>query len=431
MRKLLLATVASLSTILAAGAAHAQAVTPVAPGSIRVHLNGYLQFDVGTMGGTGMSGGSGATAYKKNAIDTSGDVRLYPGFDGMTVDGLGYGAQIELRTTTANANGSGVNSNSTSDNGFDGIYVRRAYGYLGTTDYGYVRFGQTDSAFSLLQRGVIEAFGDGGQFNDDGGPVTMLPSAPGQFIYADQGALYTTNKIVYISPSIEDPLLNGKLSVSMGFEPNSNGIKEGYANTGSCYAANVVSTGCAANLNARRRNTFDGMIDYSVVFGNITTKASVGYLDAQPVAYTGEPLAAAPYGYASMGVVQAGIQTSIKGLATDSDSITLGANVKSGSVEDGYKFKPRGARNALAYIVGAAYDNGPYTVGGSFFDSQSANGVGTDGGHTLSEYGAAAGANYAIAKPMSLWLEYLYGSQHTATTDDHSQVLALGATIKW
>jgi hypothetical protein len=169
MRKLLLATAASLSTLLAAGTANAQSLKPVAPGTVLIHLNGYLQFDFAGVGGNGMSGGSAATGstvalFKNGTIGETGDIRLYPGFDGMTVNGIAYGAQIELRTATTNANGAGVNSNGTSTNGVGSLYVRRAYGYIGTTDAGYVRFGQGDGAFELLQRGVIETFGDGSQW---------------------------------------------------------------------------------------------------------------------------------------------------------------------------------------------------------------------------------------------------------------------------
>ncbi len=48
MRKLLLASAATMGALLVTvGGAHAQPVTPVAPGTIAVHLNGYLQFGIG------------------------------------------------------------------------------------------------------------------------------------------------------------------------------------------------------------------------------------------------------------------------------------------------------------------------------------------------------------------------------------------------
>ncbi|MDE1907047.1 MAG: porin, partial [Rhodospirillales bacterium] len=59
MKRVLKASGIALGIISAAvGAAGAQPVEPVAPGTIQVHLNGYLQFLFGTVGGNGMSGGS-------------------------------------------------------------------------------------------------------------------------------------------------------------------------------------------------------------------------------------------------------------------------------------------------------------------------------------------------------------------------------------
>ncbi len=429
MRKLLLASAASMGALLAAtSGAMAQPAKPVAPGTVAVHLNGYLQFAIGAVGGNGMTGGTGATAYKLSPVGTIGDVRLYPGVDGMTDNGIAYGAQVELRTTTSNATGKGVNNASTNTTaGVNSIYVRRAYGYLGTTEFGYVRFGQTDGAFTLLQRGVIEAFGDGAQWTAEGAPVNLLPSgAPGQFIYADQGALYTTDKLVYISPAVAEPVLNGKFSAVVSFEPNSNGIKEGYANLGSVYGAQASSI--AGGSNTRRRNTFDGMVNYGVNLGGFATQVSGGYLASSPLGnLTGTQV------YSSMGVFQAGAQTTYGGL-------TVGANLKSGSVEDGYAFKPRGGRNALAYTVGAVYAVGPYSVGASYFNSQTAGGWSATNGdaRTLSEYGFATGANYAVAKPVSLFVEYMYGHAHqpgnvklSTKGNTQAQVVAAGATIKW
>lgn len=451
MRKLLLATAASLSTLLAAVPANAQSLVPVAPGTVRVHLNGYLQFMLGTVGGNGMSGGSykAGTAWKNNSVGTMGDVRIYPGFDGMTVNNIAYGVQVELRTTTSNANGAGVNgtgatttttttiggqtvTQTVTGNGTGSLYVRRAYGYVGTETYGYVRAGQGDGAFELLQTGVVEQFGDGGQWTQDGGLVSLLPSGkPGQFIYADQGNLYTTDKIVYISPAYVDPLLGGKLSAAVSYEPNSNGIKEGAASISSNYSElnNAIPGGSAT----RRQNTWDGMVKYGVKLGGFANMFSAGYLASSPTGNTSGQQA-----YAPMGVWQVGGQTTYKGLFTDSDAVTVGGNIKGGSVADGYAFRVRGGRNALAYIVGGYYTTGPWVVGTSFFDSQTAAGQGKNGvtaGKTLGEYGVSVGGNYILAKQFSLFAQYMYGHKHAYNiapgTNGQAQGFAAGFTAKW
>jgi predicted porin len=137
-------------------------------------------------------------------------------------------------------------------------------------------------------------------------------------------------------------------------------------------------------------------------------------------------------------VWQVGGQTAYTGLFSDTDVATFGANIKGGAVADKYAFRVRGGRNALAYIVGGTYTTGPYVVGASFFDSQTAAGPGKNGntaGKTLSEYGVAVGANYIVAKPLSLFIQYMYGHRHAYNIapqgNNQAQGVAMGATFKW
>ena len=117
---------------------------------------------------------------------------------------------------------------------------------------------------------------------------------PGEFAYADQGALYTTDKVMYISPAVAEPYLGGNFSAMASYEPNSNGIKEGYANcataaSGSTCAA-LSSTSTAGNFNAKaRQNTFDVAGQYALKMNGFNSKVSAGFLDGSPMRYTGAP----------------------------------------------------------------------------------------------------------------------------------------------
>jgi hypothetical protein len=447
MRKLLLASVASMSTLLAASAAHAQAVKPVAAGTIVVHLNGYFQFGMDDENSTYNTYTTGGSTSKLNPITTNGEVRIYPGFDAMTLNGIEYGVQVELRTSFTDP-GKGVNSNAASTSGTGSLYVRRAYGYVGTKQDGYVRFGQTDGAFTLLQTGVIEAFGDGSQFSSSDTSLQVVPSKaqPGQFIYADQGALYATDKVVLISPAITESHMGGTFSAMASYEPNSNGIKQGYANCGyaSTSCASVSSTGSnyTSTTAKQRQNTFDVAAQYALKANGFNSKASFGFLDGSPIRYTGAYNAA--YELDQLQVMEFGAQTTYMG-------VTLGANVKWGQTLDGYAPKPVGTRNGLTYIVGGNYVVGPYVIGASFFDGQTAGNytpakVGKEG-RTLSEYGASVGGNYVIGKDMSLYAQYMYGHSQQygngfagagtgagatpAKNNTQMQLLSIGATYKW
>jgi hypothetical protein len=438
MRKLLMASAATLGALLATtGGALAQPVKPVAPGTIVVHLNGYLQFSIGDIGSSYNTDG----ADKLNPVTSDGDARLYSGFDAETLSGVAYGAQIELRTSTSDAGVAAQNKTGTAGtSGDEAIYVKRAYGYIGTPEAGFVRLGQGDSAFTLMQTGVIEAFGDGAQLNTDGGIFSAVPSSatPGNFIFADASALYATSKVVYLTPVIAG------FSGGFGYEPSSNGLKEGYADcangtTVSSATASVCSSESASNFTAdqgkRRKNTIDAAVEYSVKSMGFVTKLSAGYLHGAPIAYDGAPGALGTsdlhYGYDDLSVYEIGGQTTFAGL-------TLGADVKGGATEDSFAFKPKGARDGLTYIVGATYVLGPYVLGGNFYDGQT-SGAYIPGsktiGKTLEEYGAALGGNYVVGKDLSLFVQYEYGYKHQIGEYLHNkaqfQAIATGATFKW
>jgi hypothetical protein len=455
MRKVLLA---SAGVLLAAGAAaNAQPVKPAAPGTIAVHVNGYFQFGLDDVGSTYNTYTTGGSTSKLNPVTTNGEFRLYPGFDATTIGGISYGAQVQLNTTFSDANkGAGSNTTSTGT-GTGSLYVRRAYGYLGTPDDGYVRFGQTDGAFTLLQTGVIEAFGDGSQFtSQDSASQYVVPSKarPGQFIYADQGSLYATDKVVLISPSLAEPYLGGQFSAMASYEPNGNGLKEGYATCAVAgpTCASLSSTGTFnSTLATERQNTFDVAGQYALKAFGFNSKASVGFLDGNPIRYTGSTAGAnAAYNLDKLQVTQVGLQTTHNDLFLGGDAITLGANVKWGQTLDAYAPKPKGGRDALAYIVGGNYVIGPYVIGASFFDSQTAGNyyAGKKGeARTLSEYGAAVGGNYVIGKDLSLYAQYLYGHSHQpgngfagagtgvgatpAKSNTQMQLVSVGGTFKW
>jgi hypothetical protein len=435
-----------MGALLAAGAAHAQPVKPVAPGTIVVHLNGQFQFDIGDFGSSVNSVTTTAGTSKLNSVVANGELRLYPGFDAETLSGIDYGAQAEIRTGFSDAgvgqNGgkpTTVNGNSSQDS----LYVRRAYGYIGTSQYGYLRFGQIDPAFSLLQTGVINNFGDGNAWKNDGGVATLLPTnaAPGgTIVWADQVSLYGTNKLVYITPKLYG--FGGAFS----YEPNSNGLNEGYFNntTATSTSAELASSTVPGDIGKRRKNTVDVMVQYTYKANGVLAKLSGGYLHAAPLTYTGTQAAAIAagatplvHGYANLSVYQFGAAVTYAGL-------TLGGNIKGGETLDSYAFVPKGARNAFAYTVGLNYTVGPYVIGANYFDAQTAGNYdptkyGKEA-RTLNENGVIVGGNYIVGKDLSLFLQYMYGQRHQPgntgigtgkSGNGQVQVVALGATLKW
>jgi hypothetical protein len=433
MRKFLLASVAALGMIAgASGTAHAQAAKPVAPGTLVVHLNGLLTFQLDAVG----SSVNTFAGYKLNPITDAGFLRLYPGFDAMTTNGFEYGVASEIRDNYSNA-GQGISENSTGTNGTPSLVIRRAYAYLGTKEAGIVRIGQGDGPWTLMQDGVFENMGDGNLWNSDGGIGSLVPGAAHPtWLFSDTGALYATQKIVYLSPSF------GGVNFGIGYEPNSNGFKEGIANCGvASVTCGALSSAPGGEGNARRKNTIDAMVQYTMTMQGFGVKLSGGYITAAPIGNSGGVLTGTHFtgNYKTLGVATVGGQVSFAGLM-------LGANVKDGQVNNGYTFLLPGQRRAIDYLVSAEYTMGPAIIGGYYFDNQSAGGhTATNGvARTEQDNGVAIGANYAVTPNLGLFVTYLYGQRKqigydfasgttgtTAYNRVHSQAIGAGASLKW
>ncbi len=438
MRKFLLGSVAALGLIAgASGAAQAQALKPVAPGTLVVHLNGLFTYQLDGIG----SSVNNYKGYKLNPVMNAGFLRLYPGFDAMTNNGFEYGVASEIRDEFTNA-GQGEQENGTSlagaaNNGAEGLIVRRAYAYLGTKQAGILRIGQGDGPWTLMQDGVFENFGDGNQWNSDGGIGNLVPGAAHPtWLFSDTGALYTSLKMVYLSPSY------GGANFGIGFEPNSNGIKEGLANctvAQSTCAALAAAPGGAGN--ARRKNTLDAMVQWTGVAMGFGIKASGGYIIASPIGNSGGELGTTGFrgDYKQLEIATAGAQISYAGFM-------LGANIKDGQVNNGYTFLLPGQRRALDYLISAEYTMGPAIIGAYYFNNQSAgahSALTPTVARTEQDNGVAVGANYAVTPNLGLFVTYIYGQRKQPGFDfatnavgdaynrTHSQAIGAGAALKW
>ena len=159
MRKIMLAATA-IAALGLAGAANAQTSVPDATpnfglpivpggaaldaGTVNVFVKGkvYTSMSVGSDSGSSGAGNGGA---KLNSVDLMSMMRLYFGFDGKSNQGLGYGANVEVRQFYDGqyANGSAA----------DPLQVRREFVYFGTDAAGKVRMGTVDGPFGLMEVG--------------------------------------------------------------------------------------------------------------------------------------------------------------------------------------------------------------------------------------------------------------------------------------
>ncbi|OYY02065.1 MAG: hypothetical protein B7Y73_09735 [Acidocella sp. 35-58-6] len=266
-----------------------------------------------------------------------------------------------------------------------------------------------------MSYGDIQSFGDGQEWNSDGGVGAIVPAGHPNNLFAVTGPLYTTSKLVYVSPSFAG------VNFAVGFEPNSNGINEGASVAGASATSSIPGSS-----NNRRRNTIDAMLGYTVAVDGVKYQVSGGLLDASPL---GSSAGTQPY--KNMTIAQVGGQVTYAGAV-------LGVNYKTGSVNNGYTFLTTGQRHDDDLLVSGMYTMGPIVVGASYFFNQSAGEytAGSSFGRTQTNNGVAVGADYNIAANFTLFTQYLYGQLHqahgtVAAANAHSNAISVGAVLKW
>ncbi len=353
--------------------------------------------------------------------------RLYPGFDGIAANGLKYGAGVEIRQDGNYPAGNGSGGSISANSARDGIlYVRRAWGYVGADRLGMVRFGETDGPSDLFMVGNNENFGDGGW---NGSAAAYLPTQ--LWIYwpfADGGNLYSTQKIVYLSPAFAG------FDFGASFEPTTAGANGAAANQG-CNAPNlgtaggpyiangpgVAGAGCAQLIStttgdiARRRNTYDIGARYRGLFGPVGFAAYVDYIGSGTV---GDNMVAAHQQLDGLSVGAGGAQVTYGGL-------TIGAMAQGGRKNGAGSWTqaPKGGSDEVAVEFGGSYTYGPFVAGAHIFRVWSAansgpafNPDGTLSGALPSvgqrrETGIAVGGTYSVAPGFALNLTYIWGER--------------------
>ncbi len=458
MRRILLATAAVLGTSLGAIDASAQkasmtpdpTMVPQAPGTIVVNLGFRINFYAGIMGNfnnndrTVTNADGSSTTFKTQPINFGEYARIYPGFDAVAANGLKYGAQAELRQN---------NGTATSGEGSGNPFWYTAYGYVGSDSFGQIRVGTPVNISASYLTGTNEGFNDGGWDGDVPG-LLNAGYEPAWPAYADYGGYQSTTKVVYLSPSFSGFEFGADYEPNQTFSGESSGCAAGVAGP----TCNSLSSGNPGDQ-SRRQNTAEFAARYRGTFGALGIAAFGGYIvsghvqDGVTPAPGGTPVGNLFHG---LSAGQGGIQMTIGGFSFGGWALDGNINMSNGG-----GLEPRGGANQFAYIAGAQYITGPWTVGVQWFNSwnagfQSAAGIPASasatgaalpnglGLGTMNEYGFATGGTYALVPGVALYLSYVWGTRkqtnydlinnlYGSTSNNRitSQAFALGTQFNW
>ena len=394
------------------------------PGTVNMRIN--LEVNEFPMAAwwTGMNG-SGTPASnagnKQQPFGISGYIRLDFGLDGMSRNGIRYGAFTEIREnnttnitgsstaiTTTSATGaastgtltgisSGFAQSASADSGDNTLYVRQANTYVGTDHLGFLRIGTGLGAQTLFETGLVDDFDWGGWDQFSGGinaPTNVQPVWP----WADVGAEYMAGRVMYVSPVIDG------FDFGIAFAPNNStpfngsGCSAGYGGVGCATQSSSTLSGDYGRyrdelgIAARYRNSF-GPVGFAVS-GIYTTSGKVD--DAAS--------ALQPYNGLNVGDVGVSVQYNRQ--------VELAGNVMWGDFNGAWGLQPTGGATAVAWVAGAKYTipQLPMTLGTYYFNYKSQGQAGLPTQRT--DQGIDAGAVYGLGPGVALVAEYAWGQRY-------------------
>ena len=344
--------------------------TPTTSGII-VRLGGFFDFSYGNVQDDAdkafvrNTAGSITTAKGRQRSDfrTESEINLYA--DGLAANGMRYGAVFELQMDTMSTTaGTGT-----------GVDYDELYGFV-KGSWGELRFGQEDSAASLLQ---IRRPGTLWMGDSDAWDEFVANSG---YIIAGVGDGNDASKIIYLSPQF------------MGFD------------AGISYAANRFegeqSTIPTSTSNFQRdytglTNEISAALRYRGTFGPVGVGASfvAQFADAGSLSANGAPIAAKDQN----------ITTYAAGLLLRAYGFAVGGDYTWGN----YRTTPangsvaQGVDGSSQWAAGITYTIGALTLGGMYSQGTQDNG-GTVADRTQTYMGL--GAAYVLAPGMTLFANY-------------------------
>ena len=386
---------------------------PPAPGTIAVSLGGLFQYFVGAANYSGQSYRGQKTAN----YATQGFTRIYVGMDGQSSNGILYGTQFQFRQTYGTAGTSTTSVSPSLGQSGSTLYVRTGYGYIGTPTAGTLKFGATFGPISSFATGMFEGFNDGAWNGDL--PAFVSSNTLPLFPYQDNGVLYSTDKITYMSPAFGSAA-TGLLDVGVSWEPSYITLNNSTSCSAGSYSScdNLASSNLAGDAQ-KRRNTFDLGARYRATFGPVGMKLNVGWIGSGVVSETGTTATGASVQkFHGLNLPHAGAEFTIAG-------VTFGGHYYYGDENGQWGLRPDGGVHANAYIVGAQYQTGPFIVGASYFNNQNQGdfqNLRTEG--QRAEFGIAAGGTYSFTPGIGFYLAYLYGQRKQSNYDFLSGAVA-------
>ena len=361
----------------------------MAPATYTVRLRALLVFE-------GLYGTDSATktAVGKNSQYYFGTyTRLYPKFDAKAANGLEYGATMEIRSNSGGVGSGGASTANT-------LFFRRYNGYLGTPTIGRFYVGPENNALARLAAGTtMEDFDFNGGFNGDA-PAANNSNLTINFPYLRGASFYTTNKIVYLSPSFAGFTVGGS------YEP-SESVGETQPSTSA--VLNPTTASIAGGV-SRRRNTLDIAAQYKGSFGPVALTSFVGYITSGHI--QDSAATAATVKFRDLKAYAGGFRMTIGPFA-------FGGIANAGDLNDNGNgtLLRQGQKKAQNFLAGFQYTVGPVIMGAQYVNQLSGGNYINSTNYaksTLHDIGYSVGGAWDYAPGSTVFLNTLYSTRRQA-----------------
>ncbi|MEO3471120.1 porin [Roseomonas sp. CAU 1739] len=325
-------------------------------GGLSIRLGGYfawtmaaVQDDWDRARSRNGAAGQGPNAAARSRYDQRNDAELNVFVDGRTSNGITYGAVFEFQmdnVVVTTGDGTTVS--------FDELY-----GYLGFDGLGTFRFGQEDSAASLLQvrAPASQALGGDAEWDEFIVQTGLADTAP--YIMSGINDGNDATKIIYLSPQFAG------FDFGLSYASNA-GEGERTNNEGSLTASQRDRLGIENEMSAavRYRGTF-GPVGVIAGLGGMWGSSGSQNGAGQPLGSVALPRAQSIYAYTG-GLVLTGYGFSIGGEYTWGQY--RGASVGRTAVNPGVD-------GSQHWLLGATYTMGPLVFGAVYGQGTQGNGA--------------------------------------------------------
>ena len=413
------------------------------PGTVVIRLNGRVEAEITanfTSGDRGINGNGTPNGFKLNPVGISSYMRLYPGFDGLTTNGIRYGASVELRQNVlASTTPAGAVSSPSGNSSAQTVFVRRAFGYVAHDKAGIFRIGKTDGVIGLFDPCTFySGCWDAGVGNFNGGMMQATTAGAGVGVpfawLAQAGSEYDNEKIVYLTPQFFGFDFGVQYAPTMGnsFSNSSAGspIQNTVCNSANANCINVSS----GNDSTRWLNQVAVGGRFQQTWGPVDFKAYALYETAgkeslTTTAYTTPTPTgtATTFRYDNLSFVSAAVAVTINNVIPG--SLTVAADYIGGALNGQLAMRPTGGAPENALVTGVTWRNGPWTLGAMVGWVESQGDARLTKISQRREFEVAFGGNYLVAPGFAIAAEYMYTQRHQGGFDfvNGNTVANLGA----